>query len=75
VIVDDLLDVFGDAAEKRFAVEDRSKLATDVVEKREGFCSSEFERNGGGADGLAARRDAGASLLTLPLAWNSVTYC
>ena len=30
--------VFGDAADKRFAVENRSEFATDVVEKREGFC-------------------------------------
>jgi hypothetical protein len=35
VVVHELLDAFGDAAEKLFAVKDGSKLAADIVEQRE----------------------------------------
>jgi len=59
VVVDELLDVLGDATEKGFAVEDGGQLAADVVEERESFCLigiSKKQRRRGRFSGSEARR-------------------
>jgi len=57
-IVDDLLDVCGDAAEKHFAVEDNESFAM-MCTKSEGFASSEFEKMARSRTGLEGEGGAG----------------